>query len=90
MDDKKICEGCGKIYYPAGEWIHEKCGIDLKTGKLVNPGTGESVVRGSPTGVIVSGETGEAAHSNKSKKQRWDREKYRANHREYMRKWRKK
>lgn len=54
MDDGITCQGCGKKYFPKGEWQHSRCGIDLRTGKLAEPAperlsaTGSDIVESGP------------------------------------------
>jgi hypothetical protein len=78
MDDEgKVCSGCGKVYYPAGKWIHKGC-------KRLENRRGDVGVEATTITVdgICDNERNNVG-SEVSGKQRWSREAYQ---RDYLRK----
>jgi len=84
-DEENICEGCGKVYYPAGAWIHAKCENEAVVGNGL-----DRVSDTKDTGRRVEGDVLQDDGGVDKRKQRWTRKDYNAYQREYMRKWRKK
>ncbi len=103
MDDEaKKCEGCGKTYYPAGRWIHERrgCfrqGASESSGSLV--GGIDSIPANDQPGIVdtqVSEQVEAGVSVDKTEtqirwdsKQRRDKDKYNAYMRANRHRWKK-
>ena len=86
MDEGVKCEGCGKHYFPKGQWQHSGCGTDVHTGTRTQFDSSRTNLFEAKADELRPPE-GHGDDVSGGTKQRWARDKYNQYMRDNRHRW---